>query len=547
MKKFNWQIIAVVFFVVIGIVTRIYLVNKIPLLNRDEAAIGYNAYSILKTGKDEWGINFPLAFKSFGDYKMPGYIYASILPIRLFGLKPFSVRFISILSGILSVVLIYFLSLQLFKLLKLPTLISKRLSFLCSLLLLFNPWHLYFSRVGFEANLNLSLLLLGMTAFLYGLEKRKLLVVSALAFGLALYVYSSAFIFLPFFLLAFFFIFKKSLLSKKDFWIFISIMIFFVLAIHATWSVWQVSLAKANVTIFSDNYLIDKFNHDRWQVFSHSPLEAKLFFNKYFYFSKILLKNYLATFSVKFLLTGSNFHPWHQLAGIGNFYYFDIFFLILGMFWLIKKKNFQAKWLLLGWFFTAPLPSAITVDAPHSTRLLQILPVIEIISVLGVYQLYLWIKNKKKLFKILISFFVLFVYFSQIIFLLKTYFGENYILPPQPLLAKIDEAIDYVNKHDKDRLVIFSRPLDFPYIYVAFYTKFNPELFQKIAIYKPPDTNGLTAVESLGRYRFWEGVPEFSQKKAYYILQKQSIKPTAFNLKKEIRNKNLLYWNIFVN
>ena len=38
-------------------------------LNWDEVSHGYNAYSILMTGKDEWGQLFPLTnFRAYGDY-----------------------------------------------------------------------------------------------------------------------------------------------------------------------------------------------------------------------------------------------------------------------------------------------------------------------------------------------------------------------------------------------------------------------------------------------------------------------------------------------
>ena len=54
-------------------------VGDYPSLNSDEAAIGYNAYSLLQTGKDEHGQSWPLHFKSFGDYKPGGYFYL-VLP-----------------------------------------------------------------------------------------------------------------------------------------------------------------------------------------------------------------------------------------------------------------------------------------------------------------------------------------------------------------------------------------------------------------------------------------------------------------------------------
>lgn len=64
-----------------------------PGLNTDETAIGYNAYSILKTGKDEYSQKFPLAFRSFDDYKPPLYIYLTVPSVAIFGLNEFAVRF----------------------------------------------------------------------------------------------------------------------------------------------------------------------------------------------------------------------------------------------------------------------------------------------------------------------------------------------------------------------------------------------------------------------------------------------------------------------
>ena len=55
---------------VIAVLLRFWQINTLPSLNPDEAALGYNAYSLLKTGKDEHGISWPLHFKSFSDYKV---------------------------------------------------------------------------------------------------------------------------------------------------------------------------------------------------------------------------------------------------------------------------------------------------------------------------------------------------------------------------------------------------------------------------------------------------------------------------------------------
>ena len=75
--------------------------NVPPSPDWDEAALGYNAYSIMLTGKDEYGISFPLRLKSFGDYKMPLYSYLSIPFIATFGLSESSTRMLNTLIAIL--------------------------------------------------------------------------------------------------------------------------------------------------------------------------------------------------------------------------------------------------------------------------------------------------------------------------------------------------------------------------------------------------------------------------------------------------------------
>ena len=105
MKKILFSI------VVLSFITRFFNLGSLPpALNRDEAALGYNAYSILKTAKDEHGQFLPLSFKSIGDYKMPLYIYATVIPVKLFGLNDFSIRFWSALAGVISVVMIYLIT-----------------------------------------------------------------------------------------------------------------------------------------------------------------------------------------------------------------------------------------------------------------------------------------------------------------------------------------------------------------------------------------------------------------------------------------------------
>src|SRR3989338_286967 len=95
---------------------RFYKIDQVPpSLSWDEVSIGYNAYSILKTGKDEWGEAYPLAFKSFGEYKYPIHIYASVASIYFFGLNEFALRFPSALFGVINIFLLFLIAFKLFK------------------------------------------------------------------------------------------------------------------------------------------------------------------------------------------------------------------------------------------------------------------------------------------------------------------------------------------------------------------------------------------------------------------------------------------------
>ena len=107
-----------------------------PSLNWDEVSHGYNAYSILETGKDEWGVRLPLIFKAYGDFKLPVYIYITAISEFLLGLNVLAVRLPSILAGITSIIFTFKLVKLLFK--------NNFLALLSAFLVTIEPWSLFF-------------------------------------------------------------------------------------------------------------------------------------------------------------------------------------------------------------------------------------------------------------------------------------------------------------------------------------------------------------------------------------------------------------------
>jgi hypothetical protein len=534
----------IAFMLLLGLVLRLYRIDSLPPFNRDEASIGYNAYSLLKTGRDEWGVPWPLSFKSFGDYKMPGYLYASLLPVKLWGLHEITVRFWSVLAGLGTLGALYFLTRWLVAELKLNLTAQTHLPWLAVALHAVNPWHVFFSRVGFEANLNLGLFLWGVTGLLYSAKHRPLFVGSALCFGLMFYTYSSSVIFLPLFLLVWGVILRRQL-GKLDIWLGLGLAILVALSVHASWSVWQVSQAKTNITIFSDPSIIDRYHHLRSDTFATSPVWAKLWLNRPFFYGRLLASNYLKSFSPSFLIIKAGNHPWHQIPGMGHFYWLDLGVMGAGLVALLKLKQKTVTWLLASWLVLSPLPSAITVDAPHATRMIQIVPAIILVLVLGWQFIWRQVTPWSRSVKRLIIGLGVGLYLFQI-----ARFGYLFFVAyPQKLpwlLQGVDQALAWVRKEDPSRLVIFTQPYDYPYIYVVFYTRFDPAVFQQEAVWRVPNLANLTTVEEIGRFRFWEGVPKIKEK-AFYVLPSYAGSPKEFTLKQQILREGQVDWNIFAN
>src|SRR3990167_11448577 len=104
------RILLFLFIILVAGFLRCYRLGQVPpALDWDEASLGYNAWALLETGRDEFGNSWPLSIRSFGDYKPPIYTYLLIPSTKIFGRTEFAIRFPSALAGTLTVAVTYFL------------------------------------------------------------------------------------------------------------------------------------------------------------------------------------------------------------------------------------------------------------------------------------------------------------------------------------------------------------------------------------------------------------------------------------------------------
>jgi len=466
-----------------------------PSPDWDEAALGYNAYSILKTGKDEYGNLFPLSIRSFDDYKPPLYTYLTVPSVGIFGLNTWSTRLPSALMGILAVIGTYFLVMELFSLSKNieqrtknqelsrnKELRTKNLSLLSALLLAISPWHIQFSRIAFEANTGITLNIWAVVFFLKGLSKKKYLSISAFLFGIGMYAYHSQRVFIPLLCLLLFFIYRKVLFTKENRR---SIMIAFVIGLLTIAPLFTVLFNKTamlrlrGTSSFTDQTgllarNISKLEQDQ----ASGDKVGELLDNRRFVFAKTIFSGYLSHFSLKWLfLTGDN--PRHHAPDMGLLYPWELPFLLFGILMLLRSKTHDRTTILLvGWMLVAPIAAAPTTGLPHAIRTLVFLPTFQIFTAFGIIELIQQVKQMSKNTRLIgyssLFFISLFAIFNFAYYLVQYFVVMNREYSEYWQYG-YKEAVAYTEsvKNSYEKIVV-STGLEQSYMFYLFYTQYDP-------------------------------------------------------------------------
>jgi len=99
LKIINFSLILLMIF---SFITRFFRLGSVPeAFAADEAALGYNAWSILTTGRDEWGQFLPLTLRSIDDWKPAIYSYLAMPGVALLGLNETTTRLPGAIFGFL--------------------------------------------------------------------------------------------------------------------------------------------------------------------------------------------------------------------------------------------------------------------------------------------------------------------------------------------------------------------------------------------------------------------------------------------------------------
>lgn len=454
---------------VISLWGRVYKLGESPRsVNWDEAAVGYNAYALFKTGHDEFGKYFPWSLQSFDDYKPALYSYFAVLPISIFGLNDVTTRMPAAIFGSLLPIILIILITKVTK--------NRWLGLVSGLLLAFEPWGIHFSRVAFEANIAMVLLYAGIAAILVWAKPYWGIILGALS----MYGYhAQRVIALP---ILFILIFLKQK-NKLNFINSMKIIILtgvLLLPLAINFVNQPITARFASTSIFRLRPYVPDTYRGQYS-------ESMALINQ-------LAGRYLAYFSPANLFVRGSNEPVLRIPTQGILNSVEFLFWMIGLIWLIRHHK---KYIyLLPIILISPLPGVITWNWFSTVRTLTLYPMFSFLSALGIFQIWNLVKIKVVKIFLMLLFVPFWVYAisNEIAYAPVENYGEF-----QP---GFEESVPYITEAGKDykKIVIYS-PQAAPYIFYNFYGKLDPRVY----ITKKTDRGSNAGTEQnyvMGKYEF---------------------------------------------
>lgn len=394
--RFKKEFLIIILIVVLGLFLRFYkLGENPPSLYWDETAIGLDAYSIGKTGRDinDYYWLQPM-LGSYGDFKAPVYIWLASLAVKFFGLSAWSVRLPSAIFGTLLIILVYLFSKELFNFDKTNKQDRKWLPIVAAFLVAITPWSLHFSRIGFESKLSVFWVVLSLWFFLKAVKGNQwFFFFSSLAGIVAFYSYFAVRVLFAFLSLPLLTIFFKQIWQKKWLVLF-SILIFFLSLIPMFASPYYP--VSQNYRLGTKN-LIRNFHLVQKSSFylqrHNSSALSKLAYHRYWFIARDFFANYMSHFSPKFLFFEGEVNLRHNTGFGGVLLLATAPFLLYGLYLSLKKIGRKTNLFIIFLLFAAPIASSITYEVPNASRAIYLFVPLIILTAKGMVNFFTWSKK----------------------------------------------------------------------------------------------------------------------------------------------------------
>lgn len=529
MKTWVWWLVGTAVAFCIALAIRLPFFGQVPTgLNRDEAALGYNALSLLKTGHDEYGTSWPVSITSFGDQKLPGYVYLLIPFISAFGVHIWSVRLPSLLAGLLLIFELGYVTYQVCQNLRASPRFTWLASMLAMIFLAISPWANHFSRVAYEAHVALALFVLGILTYQVAVEsktkvwlQRSMWILTSATWSTTMLTYHSYQILVPLMVIALLMLdWRRILQADKiglivgSFFAVITLMLLFF------GGVIQGDQTKSQgITPFKPAIIEQRYVAFRNELPYNGSVIGKLLFNRPAELTTTFVQNYLMVFSANFFFVQGSGHGDHNPGHINNLPLFLAPAIILGFLFLWTKRNVTVSRRLFAWVMLAAVPAALTIQPQHEVRLSPIFPILTLIAALGCAALLEDIQGKW-LRRATIGMLMYLILVST----LRSTFTYVDLVPQQiqsneryHLLAKTLMKYQPIGTP-----VITNNQTNSPYIWYLFESQYDSIQYrQKVERY-PTDSEGFMHVKRIDNIYFqninWDALSIWADSKVLYLV-----------------------------
>ncbi len=490
--------LTIILVILLALVLRFWRLDTYPAFNADEAAVGYNAYSLIQTGRDEHGNSWPIHFQSFNDYKPGLYFYLVIPFVKIIGLNEWAVRIPGALLGVLTVLVLYFLGKELFQDRYKFKVGRLRFTFgeITALMLAVSPWHIHFSRGGWEVNAATFLITLGALMFLRAARNPsfKSFAFSILPFVLSLYTYHAARVIVPLLGVGLFAIYGKDLIKNTKPALkagLIGLVLLLPLILDLTKG--SVFSRAAGVGLFADPGPLNRINEQRGEHNDFTGLGAKLLHNKAVNYGLAFIKNWAEHFHGEFLFLSGDGIQRNKVPETGQMYLLDSLFILIGLIVIAKLPRWpRGLKVVLWWLVIAPTAAALTFQSPHALRAHNMVIPLTMISAYGLVNLVSWLQTKNLKIGVLILIALCVWQFARYEHMYWDHMTKEFPFSSQ---YGVKELISYIrDNNEKYNKIIITDRYDQPYILFLFYLKYSPAQFQSEHQLTPRDQFGFSTV-----------------------------------------------------
>lgn len=373
------------FILILGGMLRFYKLGQVPTsLYWDETAMLADARFVSETGRDIHGNYWwQTMFISYGDYKLPVYIWLATLSVKALGVSELALRFPSALVGMLTIIVGGLIA----KELNLFDKNLKKIAFLCTAFIIaVSPWSILFSRTAFEGHVGQFFLGLAILISLWankkvGWKSYPFLILAQVVAAIATYTYFSVRFVWPvvFMTLILIEMGAKQFLKNKSIFIKKLILKLFLLLIYV---LLLTPMFLSPVYKASNQFRLSTtsvLNMKDWAVESNKLRELagntvidRVFYHRHILMSKELLKNFSDNLSIDFLFISGDPNLRHGTGRHGLYLFVFMPFLFAGLYYLYQN-NKSGLFLLIIWWIISLLPASVPDTTPHALRSLNAL------------------------------------------------------------------------------------------------------------------------------------------------------------------------------